>query len=145
MAKHNIIGKIGENVAEKYLKSKSFYILKRNFNVRAGEIDIIASKNLKSEQELKKDIKEKDIYFIEVKTKEIMSFKNLNDMSFIPENNITRNKKQRMLRAIKIYLNFNSLKETEIEINLWAIMVYLHENTKQAKIKIYKNIDLNNK
>ncbi len=36
------IGDIGENIAEKYLKKRFWRILSRNYNVRGGEIDIIA-------------------------------------------------------------------------------------------------------
>lgn len=36
------IGDIGENIAEKYLKKRFWHILSRNYNVRGGEIDIIA-------------------------------------------------------------------------------------------------------
>ena len=47
MAKHNQIGKIGENIAVKYLINKNFKIIERNFNCREGEIDIICNKNEK--------------------------------------------------------------------------------------------------
>jgi len=46
MAKHNEIGKIGENVAVKYLKNNGFLIIERNFLCKMGEIDIIAKKNI---------------------------------------------------------------------------------------------------
>lgn len=36
------IGNLGEELAEKYLKKRFWRILSRNFNVRGGEIDIIA-------------------------------------------------------------------------------------------------------
>ena len=36
------IGDMGEDIAEKYLKKRFWHILSRNFNVRGGEIDIIA-------------------------------------------------------------------------------------------------------
>lgn len=45
MALHNKIGKIGEKIAAKYLKSKNYYILEQNYYNRFGEIDIIAEKD----------------------------------------------------------------------------------------------------
>ena len=54
------LGKFGENVAALYMEKKGYKILRRNFCVKGGEIDIIA---------------EKDgiIAFTEVKTDEILS------------------------------------------------------------------------
>lgn len=40
-----VIGKIGECVAQKYLKSKGFKILNSNYSSRYGEIDIVAAKD----------------------------------------------------------------------------------------------------
>lgn len=38
------IGNFGEDIAERYLKSKGFIILSRNFSASGGEIDIIGFK-----------------------------------------------------------------------------------------------------
>ena len=45
MALHNQIGKIGENIAAKYLKNNSYLIIDRNYRNNFGEIDIIAEKD----------------------------------------------------------------------------------------------------
>jgi len=103
MAKHNNIGKIGEEIAVKYLINNNFNILERNFNCREGEIDIICNKkeeiyrdrifsnsvsceidNIVSDNqkiigkcvthEMKKKDNAKKIYFIEVKSKSVKSF-----------------------------------------------------------------------
>ena len=39
------IGDFGETIAEKYLLQKGYKILKRNFDLKVGEIDIIAKKD----------------------------------------------------------------------------------------------------
>jgi putative endonuclease len=54
------IGNWGEKQACKYLRSKGYKILERNFYTRAGEVDIIAAVESSSEENLS---------FIEVKTR----------------------------------------------------------------------------
>ena len=36
------IGDFGENIASRYLVEKGYDIIKRNYRVKAGEVDIIA-------------------------------------------------------------------------------------------------------
>ena len=56
--KNKKTGNFGELLATLYLKLKGYEILERNFSVRGGEIDIIASKK-------------NEISIIEVKTRRI--------------------------------------------------------------------------
>ena len=42
MNRNQEIGKIGEDLAEKYLKNKEYKIIQRNYRCRQGEMDIIA-------------------------------------------------------------------------------------------------------
>ena len=56
MYERHVIGKYGEDVAERYLKQKGYRIIKRNFSCRQGELDIIAENN-------------EYLVFIEVKTR----------------------------------------------------------------------------
>lgn len=137
MAEHNEIGKIGENIAVKFLQNKGFNVIDRNFHVKGGEIDIIATKN-KANFHVKLD----NIYFVEVKSKKVNSFHEVKDMSFRPENNLTLTKRQRILKAIKYYLAKNKLKESDINISVIAIIVFLEIESKKAKIKMYENMPL---
>ncbi len=137
MAEHNTIGKIGEEIATNYLKSKDFNIIERNFHVKGGEIDIIATKNEKTLH-----VKSKNLCFVEVKTKKIHNLKEIEDLSFRPENNLTTKKKNRMKKAIKFYLSFRKIKESDININILAIIVFLNTDIKQAKIRIYEDFIL---
>jgi putative endonuclease len=54
-------GRLGEDQAARYLESKGYSIIARNFRVRAGEIDIIAVKGL-------------EIVFAEVKSRKSQIF-----------------------------------------------------------------------
>ncbi len=55
--KNNLpLGRLGEDLAAKHLKSKGFKILQRNFQNRTGEIDLIAQEN-------------DTLVFVEVKTR----------------------------------------------------------------------------
>lgn len=56
------IGDFGENAAAAYLRSKDYTIVKRNFRIRGGEIDIIARDE------------EERLIFVEVKTRSRTDF-----------------------------------------------------------------------
>lgn len=138
MAEHNEIGKIGENIAERYLISKGYNIIERNFHVKGGEIDIICNKNIGNLH-----MKQKNISFVEVKTKKVSDFTQIaKDIVFSPENNLTKTKRQRIHKAIKHYLSFKKLKENELDINIVAMIIFINPQTKEAKIRMYEDFIL---
>jgi len=212
MALHNQIGKIGEEIAAKYLIQKGFSIIQRNFNCRGGEIDIICQKKLdytnksvvscethndlnknkgnnssvscetsnfkgksqtngvscvtrlngnQSEYRLKSGGMSKDpnhvsgnlvksnskkIYFVEVKAKSVNSFEEIKYIEkdvFVPENNFSYVKKQRILKAIKYYLFKNSLN-LDINCEVMLIIVYVNKELKKGKVKLYETAILRN-
>ena len=61
--KRKELGNLGEKIALNYLQKENYRILERNFYCRQGEIDIIAQK-------------QKEIVFVEVKTRTNNSFGN---------------------------------------------------------------------
>lgn len=77
------LGEFGEKVAAYYLEKKGYKILKRNFRIKGGEIDIIAEKG---------DI----IAFVEVKTR---------TPDFIESgfDAVTLRKKRLIIRASQVY------------------------------------------
>lgn len=79
------LGRIGEDMAENYLKSNGFQILNRNYRCRAGEIDIVA-------------LKGSTLHFIEVKTRQ-------SDVFGHPAEAITPKKIGRMRAASRYYLS----------------------------------------
>ncbi len=77
------IGAAGETRIAHHLEENGFSILKRNFTVRSGEVDIIACKN-----EL--------VVFVEVKTRSHVYF-NTSEV-------ITRSKQKKIILAAKTFL-----------------------------------------
>lgn len=45
MRSNLIKGNLGEKIAEKYLTSKGYRVLEKNYRIKTGEIDLIALKN----------------------------------------------------------------------------------------------------
>jgi putative endonuclease len=78
------LGQIGEDIAAQYLQKKGYKILERNYKKPWGEVDIIAKKN-------------RDIVFVEVKT--------LSNNKFLPEEEITIQKKKNLIRTANLYLS----------------------------------------
>lgn len=91
------LGLEGENIAARYLQSKGYRILERNYYTRYGELDIICEK-------------EKKLVFVEVKTRRSTIFG-------FPEEAITRAKMNHMRKAAVIYLNgLDSYKEIRFDV-----------------------------
>ena len=129
MAEHNKIGKIGEEIAVKYLLNKGFNVIERNYLCKIGEIDIISHEN-------------DSFIFIEVKSKKVKSFSEVKDLHYKPEDNMSYKKKLKMKRAIRHYLSFHKIDEYKKDIEVMLVVVFIEEITKKAKIKLYRNIFL---
>lgn len=79
------LGKKGEEIAARFLKSKGYKIIETNFRIRGGEIDIIA-------------LDQNTLVYIEVKTRTSHLFGR-------PEESITPQKIRFLERAAKFYRN----------------------------------------
>jgi putative endonuclease len=87
-----LIGKAGEELAEKYLTEKGYKIIERNFRSRRGEIDLVAFDH-------------EALAFIEVKNYSFKSY-------LSPLSSISREKKICLTHAAKSFLlqeNINNL------------------------------------
>lgn len=121
-------GNLGENIACKFLKSKGFEIVERNYLVRVGELDIIAEK---------KGV----INFIEVKTVSYDENFPLSHESeeYRAEENLHPQKLKRASRAIQIYLSkMNPDQEWIFDV----VIVRLDRENKKAKVKFIEDIVL---
>ena len=120
MAKHNDVGKIGEDLAVNFLESHGFKTVERNFWKPYGEIDIVSRE------------KSGKYRFIEVKTVS-------HETSYRPEENMHPQKIRRLMRVVEVYLVSHGIS------NDWQfdlLCVYLNHQTKEAKIKHLENIIL---
>ncbi|MBI3634070.1 MAG: YraN family protein [Candidatus Yonathbacteria bacterium] len=125
------IGRLGEDLAVKYLENKGFTILSRNYLKKYGEIDIVAQKG-------------KIIHFIEVKS---VSHETLsNNVSCVtdnyrPEDNVHPQKLKRLTRTIQAYL-LEKYQESEPEWVFDLITVVIVLVNKKARVRFLENIIL---
>ncbi len=127
------IGKLGEDIAVKYLEKHGYKILDRNYRKPWGEIDIIASENIGKNQFLVRQSQE--LVFIEVKTQN-------QKFEWRPEENITRHKKRQLSRIVMTYLKANRIPEDQ-NWRVDVLAITLDFKTKNAQIEHIQNINLN--
>lgn len=146
MAIHNEIGKIGEDVASKFLERKGHKIVQRNYWKPYGEIDIVSCENNKTHfVEVKtvsyetNDDKDGNISTSEVDIKSRKGSDNgrVSHGTYRPEDNLHPRKLQRLSRVIQSYLLSH---ETVGEWQFDVIAVYLDIKNKKAKVKWLQNI-----
>ncbi len=115
-------GKLGEDLAVRYLENHGYKILGRNYRKKWGEIDIVAQQS-------------HELVFIEVKTQK-------EGLGWRPEENITRHKKHQLSRIITTYLKESQVcGEKDWRIDVLAIR--LDFQTQNAHIEHIKNVILN--
>ena len=97
------LGTKGEDIACKYLANQGYFILKRNFKCKSGEIDIIATdKN--------------EMVFIEVKTRRSAKYGAARDA-------VTPNKRKHIKAATEFYIYKHHLESSYIRFDV--IELYL--------------------
>ncbi|MEK7138004.1 MAG: YraN family protein [Patescibacteria group bacterium] len=116
-------GKLGEDIAAKYLKNKGYKILARNYRKPWGEIDIIAEKK-------------GTLVFVEVKTQKA-------GFEWRPEENVNRHKKAQLSRIINTYLKDSQVyglinQEANWQIDVLAIELDFDSNN--ARVEHIENI-----
>jgi putative endonuclease len=111
-------GDLGEDVAEKYLKKRGYRILERNYWQKWGEIDIVAKFR-------------DDIIFVEVKSRK-------HGANFMPAQNVTFHKQQRLIRAAYSWLKENRIVDGapwQIDVVVVEIDYFLNK----AKVEHLRN------
>ncbi|MDO8604074.1 MAG: YraN family protein [bacterium] len=131
------IGRLGEDIAQKYLENKGFSIIEQNFLRKCGEIDIIAKKG-------------KILHFIEVKsvTRENIPTSHRSDLcissrtdKYRAEDNLHPYKLKRLRRTTQVYL-YERRPEDQIEWVFDAITVQIDVKNRTAKVKFLENFVL---
>lgn len=101
MAKHNELGKKGEQLAVDFLLENGYEIIERNYRFDKAEVDIIAQK-------------EDTLAIVEVKTRSTVDFGNPQD--FVKPKQI-----QRLVKAVDQYVNVNDL-DVEVRFDIIALV-----------------------
>lgn len=110
------LGRLGEEIAEKYLKEKGFRIIINNYRSGKGEIDIIAE-----------DPDDGYLVFLEVKTRYSLKYG-------APEYSITRAKQKQIKKIAELYLFENGIREKDCRFDVITIIL-----KKEPVITYYKN------
>ena len=128
MSKSSEIGRIGENIACEYLKSKKYRVLGRNIRVQRDEIDIVC-----------REKKFRTLVFVEVKC---LTANNV----FKPEDHFGREKARKFSRAVQLFAGkHRDLIDEGIgyRVDLIAIEIsdpLLTNWRKDCVIRHYKNV-----
>ncbi|BDQ37564.1 UPF0102 protein [Pseudodesulfovibrio nedwellii] len=95
-------GNLGESAAARYLETKGFRVLERNWRYRQWELDLIC--------------RDRDtIVFVEVKTRKANSMAS-------PADGLTRKKQARLVKAASHYLTQNDLWDDPCRFDLAAVV-----------------------
>lgn len=97
------IGREGETIAEKYLKSKGHNIIEKNYRIKGGEIDLIT-------------LKDKVIYIYEVKFRQNIEYGYGDDA-------INSKKIKKIRNTFEIWLSLNKNEYDFDQIFLNAIVI----------------------
>ncbi len=101
------IGKLGENLATKYLEQQGYKVIERNFECKQGEIDIVA-------------IDKNEIVFIEVKTRTNLKYGK-------PIEAVDKNKQKHLTKAVRYYLYSRHLENEFVRIDVIEVYLYDHK------------------
>ena len=117
MENKKALGKRGEDLACAYLTAKGYSILRRNYRIKIGEIDIIANHS-------------GTIVFVEVKSRRCFSYGR--DIESITD------RKQRTIRKIAEYY-YACLGNPQLKARIDAIDIVLRADGSLAELKHFEN------
>lgn len=120
------VGKIGEDIASRFLEKKGFKILERNFRRPYGEIDIIAEKA-------------EIVRFVEVKTvtREMGTDFSREMGDYRPEEQVHPAKLRKIAMTAESYMaGKNDAREYQIDV----VAVFLDQRGRKAHCRLYEQV-----
>ncbi len=105
---HLVIGRLGEDIAVKYLQRSGYTILARNFKARYGELDIIALHN-------------NTLIFVEVKTR-------IGNAFGTPEEAVTPRKLAEVVQTAQFYKNTHDDLPDAMRVDVIGIQLDRNNN-----------------
>lgn len=108
MAKHNELGKKGEEIAADFLQKAGYEILERNWVFQKAELDIVAQK-------------ENILAIVEVKTRTSADFG-------LPQDFVKGKKIQNLVKAVDQYMTENDL-DLEVRFDIIGIVLNNHQTS----------------
>lgn len=135
MAKHNEIGKVGEQLAYEHLKKQGYTIIEQNYRTRYIEIDVVAlgrSPRLQPTGEAQQAgvFSKGPMVFVEVRTK-------VGEQFGSPEDTINRAKLRKVLRSATLYAGF---KRWNGPVRVDAICIVLRPDLSVERLTHHENI-----
>jgi len=124
MAEHNFVGKIGEDLARRYLEKQGYKILEQNYRTRFAEIDLIALRH--GSGQAQKD----ELVFVEVRTK-------IGENFGTPEDTLNNKKLSKVRYNALSYAGF---KKWSGPIKIDAICIVLKPNHEIERLNHYENV-----
>ncbi len=122
LPRRKLLGEVGEDHACRFLRSKGYKLVARNFRVAYGELDIVA---LKGDR----------VCFVEVKTRAL-------DAVTTPLEAIGREKQKRLLRAAKAFLLERGAAGT-VDFRFDAVAVWVKPNTARlVRIELFEDLEM---
>jgi putative endonuclease len=115
--KHNETGKLGENLARKYLEDKGYKIIEKDFKTKFAEVDLAAIKN-------------EELIIFEVRTKRGEEFGS-------PEETLNKKKLQKVYLGARILA---STRKWQGPMRIDAVCLVLKPNDDILRINHYENI-----
>ena len=110
-------GKVGEEIARKYLEEKGYKTIEQNYKTKYAEIDIVAKKG-------------KELVFVEVRTKKGENFGT-------PEDTIDKRKLRKLWGNARAY---TAWKKWQGPYRVDAVCIVLGYNNTVERINHYENI-----
>ena len=130
MAEHNQTGKLGENIAKKYLINQGFTVLDANYRKKWGELDLV--------------VKKRDtIHFVEVKTVSYETKPQVKDAIsnpiFAPEKRIDSDKLSKLSKVVETWC---AEQRYVGEVQLDVVTVRMVKRLKYAAVEYIPNVSM---